>query len=121
MRSGCFIEQLEKRHLLAITYYVSPAGNDAAPGTSPATAWRTIARVNQIELNGGDRVLFEGGKVFAASGSTGSNFIVNAGFESGLTNWSDTLGSSSANATIVSADPRSGSAALKLSGSGAAT
>src|SRR5687768_12732094 len=98
MRSRCFIEPLENRRLLAVTYYVSAAGDDNAAGTSPQTAWRSIDRVNQVDLNGGDKVLFEGRQTFSVSGSNGPNLITNGGFESGFTGWSDTLGSSAANA-----------------------
>jgi Right handed beta helix region len=51
----------------AATYYVSPAGSDAAKGTSPKSAWKTIGRVNAAELRPGDRVLFRGGDVFGDS------------------------------------------------------
>src|SRR5690606_37463383 len=30
------------------TYYISPAGNDSNAGTSPANAWQTIEKANQI-------------------------------------------------------------------------
>ncbi len=48
----------------ATTFYVSPTGLDSASGTSPGTAWRTIARVNQATLAPGDRVRFQGGARF---------------------------------------------------------
>jgi Right handed beta helix region len=44
------------------TYYVdSVAGRNAAKGTSPALAWKTIARVNNAALLPGDQVLFKRG------------------------------------------------------------
>lgn len=46
------------------TYYVSATGDDARAGTSPATAWRTLAKVNNTRLQPGDSVLLEGGKTF---------------------------------------------------------
>lgn len=49
------------------TYYVSPSGNDNNNGTTPATAWRTIAKVNQRTFAAGDRILFQAGAVFAGS------------------------------------------------------
>jgi hypothetical protein len=51
----------------AATYYVSPTGNDAANGTSQATAWATIARVQQhmINLQPGDQVLFQRGGTYS--------------------------------------------------------
>ena len=49
------------RQTLAVTYYISPAGNDSHSGTSVQTAWRTIEKVNDIDLNPGDSVLFETG------------------------------------------------------------
>lgn len=45
------------------TYYVSAAGNDAASGTSPATAWRTLRPVDSRVL-AGDTVLLQGGSTF---------------------------------------------------------
>src|SRR4051812_9191355 len=49
----------------ATTYYVGSNGDDAAPGTSAERPWRTPARVKAVDLEPGDRVLFEGGAVFA--------------------------------------------------------
>lgn len=46
------------------TYYVSATGNDANAGTSEATAWKTVKKVNETKLNPGDGVLFEGGATF---------------------------------------------------------
>ena len=46
----------------ATTYYVSPSGSDARAGTSPATAWQTLEKVNGAHLSAGDQVLFQGGK-----------------------------------------------------------
>jgi hypothetical protein len=50
-----------------VTYYVSSTGNDASSGTDPASAWLTIARVNQQVLTPGDAVLFEGGSIFSGT------------------------------------------------------
>ena len=49
------------------TYYVSPSGSDAAPGTSVSRAWKSIARVNRGSYRPGDKILFEAGKTFAGS------------------------------------------------------
>lgn len=53
-------------HLGATNYYVSATGNDANTGTSEATAWKTIARVQQqmVNLAPGDQVLFQRGGIF---------------------------------------------------------
>jgi hypothetical protein len=48
----------------AATYYVSPAGDDTRVGTSPGTAWHTLAKVNNTNLQPGDSILLEGGKSF---------------------------------------------------------
>ena len=45
----------------AATYHVSPTGDDARDGTSPAAAWRTVAKVNAAHLAPGDTVLFARG------------------------------------------------------------
>src|SRR6187200_3313205 len=64
------------------TYYVAASGSDANPGTSPATAWRTVSRVNRADLNPGDAVLFQGGYTFsdttlspADSGASGDPIV----------------------------------------------
>jgi hypothetical protein len=48
-------------------FYVTPAGNDAASGTSRDHAWKTIARVNQCKLAPGSAVLFEGGQTYTGT------------------------------------------------------
>lgn len=46
------------------SYYVSPTGNDHATGTSPAHAWRTLARASAARLRPGNRLLLRGGHVY---------------------------------------------------------
>lgn len=48
----------------ATTYYVSNAGADSAPGTSPSAPWATVARVNGTALHPGDTVLFACGSTW---------------------------------------------------------
>jgi len=63
---------------LAATWHVdSEGGDDAAAGTSPATAWRTLARVNDAKIAPGDKVLFKRGGLWRgtlrpASGEKGN-------------------------------------------------
>lgn len=47
--------------LSATTYYVSPSGNDALPGTSVLFPWLTIAHLTSASLSSGDIVLFKRG------------------------------------------------------------
>ncbi len=49
------------------TFFVSPAGNDAASGLSPATAWLTLNRAGLATYGPGDSLLFEGGQTFNGS------------------------------------------------------
>jgi hypothetical protein len=70
-------------------YVDSAGGNDANPGTSPAAAWRTLARVSGAALNPGDRVLLKRGAAWTGetlaitrSGS-GTNPIVIGAYGSG--------------------------------------
>jgi hypothetical protein len=50
------------------TYYVDgDDGDDANPGTSPATAWRTLAKASQAPLAPGDRLLFRRGGSWTGS------------------------------------------------------
>jgi len=48
-------------------YYVSSFGQDTNSGTSPAAAWRTIARANNQSLISGDQLLFQGGTTFSGT------------------------------------------------------
>lgn len=47
------------------TYYVSPSGNDSASGTSPDQALRSVGRVEGLNLQPGDKVLFQRGAAFS--------------------------------------------------------
>src|ERR1017187_5424595 len=46
------------------TYYVSSTGEDSNPGTSIASAWATISKVNSSIFLPGDTLYFEGGQTF---------------------------------------------------------
>ncbi|SIT94539.1 right-handed parallel beta-helix repeat-containing protein [Pontibacter indicus] len=52
-------------YTLAHTYYISPKGDDANLGTSPASAWRSLERANSHRYSPGDTLLLEGGYTFA--------------------------------------------------------
>ncbi|HOZ39306.1 MAG TPA: T9SS type A sorting domain-containing protein [Flavobacteriales bacterium] len=60
----------------AVTYYISPTGNDTNTGTSQAQAWRTIGRLMQniYSLQPGDGIRFERGGTYR-----GELFIPNSG------------------------------------------
>jgi len=58
----CAVAALVAGAVAAADWHVdSVAGKDAADGTTPATAWRTLWRVNQAKPAPGDRVLFKRG------------------------------------------------------------
>ena len=95
----------------ATTYYVSPAGNDAASGTSTAAAWRTVAHVNSFRFQSGDQILFQKGGIwremltppgsglyFGAYGSgalptiSGANLVQTGWTQAGTNVWVYTLG-----------------------------
>jgi len=73
-------------YLAATDYYVKNGGNDLAQGTSDATAWATIEKVNSkfSTLNPGDRILFKKGDKFygkiiiSKSGISGSPITIGA-------------------------------------------
>lgn len=54
-------------HLLAATFYVATTGNDSRAGTSQATAWKTIARVNAHNYPAGSVIAFKGNQTFNGS------------------------------------------------------
>ena len=51
----------------AAVYFLRADGDDTASGTKRATAWRTLERLNAVDLEPGDRVLLEGGATFAGT------------------------------------------------------
>lgn len=72
------------------TYYISPTGNDAAAGTSPATAWRTLYKASEVPLPPGTRLLLQGDKRFdgplnldARDGGSPSNPVVIGSYDAG--------------------------------------
>lgn len=48
----------------ATTYYVKNGGSDVAAGTSDATAWATLAKVQASSFSAGDSILFNRGDTF---------------------------------------------------------
>ena len=51
----------------ATTYFLRAGGDDASAGTTRATAWRTLERLNAVDLEPGDLVLLEGRAAFAGT------------------------------------------------------
>lgn len=95
----------------AETYYVKNGGNNASAGTSHATAWATIAKVNATAFAPGDSVLFRcndiwreyitfsppagtaGGRVYYGSYQTGNKPLFLGSKEENLeTDWVDQTG-----------------------------
>ena len=82
-------------------YHISAAGDDANPGTQ-AKPWRTVEKINAMDFEPGDTILFKGGEEFSGtvildendSGMEGQKVVVssygggratiNGGKESGL-------------------------------------
>ena len=70
----------------ATNYYISAAGNDANNGTSQATPWKTIAKLNLswAPINSGDSILFRRGDTFigpliVGKSGTSSSLRINFG------------------------------------------
>lgn len=65
-------------------FHVSPAGNDAKDGRSPATAWKTVSKVNATSFQPGDRILFQRGGEWreslaaSSSGAPGTPIVYEA-------------------------------------------
>ncbi len=71
-------------NLFATDYYVKNSGNDAADGTSDATAWKTIAKVQSLKLLPGDKILLKRGGIWrenlqvSYSGAVDNPIIISA-------------------------------------------
>lgn len=67
----------------AVTYYVDPAGNDANNGTSTATPWQTLGKVNATTFAPGDQILLKAGGIWSGqlhplgSGTNTNPIIIN--------------------------------------------
>ncbi|WP_343745853.1 right-handed parallel beta-helix repeat-containing protein [Chitinophaga sp.] len=48
-------------------YYVDSNGSDSANGLSPATAWKTLSKVNTVTFQPGDSVLFKRGDAWTGT------------------------------------------------------
>jgi parallel beta-helix repeat protein len=67
------------------TYYVdAKIGNDGNTGTSPASAWKSIEKVNDFQFQPGDSILFKRGEIwheqlnFPSSGVDGRPIVLDA-------------------------------------------
>ena len=70
------------------TYYIKTGGNDGLAGTSDATAWATLSKVNGITFQPGDSILFKRGNTFRGSiyqteNGNSSNWIVYGAYGTG--------------------------------------
>lgn len=70
----------ESRSYGGRSFYVSAEGDDAADGLSPATAWKSLAKVNDAPLGFCDTVRFRAGDVFRGhlapqSGADGQSIV----------------------------------------------
>jgi hypothetical protein len=113
------MEAVEPRVMLT-TYYVSPSGSDFALGTSQGTAWQTVEKINALNLDAGDQVLFQGGSTFSVPAGR-TNVVGNPGFETGTFGaWNEDLNQSGNRSSITStaANVHSGTYALQLDGNG---
>ena len=54
-------------HAAGTTYFISAAGSDTNSGTSSATPWRSLSKINATVLKPGDQVLYELGVNFLAT------------------------------------------------------
>jgi hypothetical protein len=100
-RVVALLEAVEPRTLLT-TYYVSPSGSDSDAGTSSGTPFKSIAKINSLNLNPGDNVLFEGGQTFNPPSPSATNQVSDGGFESGNFNaWGEDFGGTSINTANV--------------------
>jgi hypothetical protein len=57
-----------RRRTGPLTFFIDATlGSDSNSGTSPGTAWRTLARADRARFIGGDQLLLRGGETFAGA------------------------------------------------------
>lgn len=64
MHTGSAITKIDTPDYAPVTYYIDPAGNDAADGQSSSTAWASLTQINATTLHPGDAVLFKCGQTW---------------------------------------------------------
>ena len=62
--AGAFFTWLAAPLANAADYHIDPAGNDSAAGTSEATAWKSLSKVNATTFQPGDNIRFKRGGVW---------------------------------------------------------
>ncbi len=50
--------------IFGANYYIDPAGNDKNNGLSPSAAWKTLAKLNSVEFQKSDSILFAAGGIW---------------------------------------------------------
>lgn len=99
----------EKTKKKPATYYITLSGNDANDGKSEKNAWQTIKKLNELELNPGDSVLFKGGETFRGNLEFNSNDL-------GTTEKPAIISSFGNSKAIINADDASGIKAVNSQG-----
>lgn len=61
---------------VATNYYVSSNGSDAAQGTTPLTAWRTLGRAAKVSLTATDALLLRRGDEWVLDGNDGDALVL---------------------------------------------
>ncbi len=64
VRKQDILNSEDQIQISGMTYYVSDDGDDKNDGKTPETAWKTLRRVSEAELERGDAVLFRRGDLF---------------------------------------------------------
>lgn len=64
IRRNSILNSTTSATITGTTYYVSNSGYDSNDGLSPETAWASIDKINSMNFNAGDGVLFKRGDVF---------------------------------------------------------
>src|SRR5205814_190662 len=70
-------------------YHVdATGGDDAKPGTTPETAWKSLGKVNATAFTGGDRILFKKGETWngmleITSSGTGDKPLIYSSYGTG--------------------------------------
>jgi len=95
----------EKTKKQPVTYYVSVSGNDANDGKSEKNAWQTINKLNEMEFNPGDSILFKAGEIFSG------NLLLN-GKDLGTIDKPVTITSLGNNKAIIKAGDKTGIQAI---------
>jgi hypothetical protein len=113
------VRPTEARGTAGRDYHFSTSGDDITGDGSLSRPWATIAKANTLDLDPGDRLLFEGGATFSTDIAGKRIVLTDPSFESGgFSSWEHEFDQGGRSTIAGAENSRSGRYAARLGGDG---